>query len=255
MCCSEPLPRLQAPGEPGPAQQSHARPSPLRKAIQAIRAKSTIAAITAITTIAAISSVTAAALLASHVAFARDLGVVGPIYPIAEPSLIEVIQDKLRQMQASGALERLQQDSQARMRRQVEQPTPVAGITKATRARSYYFDPSIEVPYPILDLEGRVIVAPGTRVNPLDTVSLSRPLLFLDARDNAQLDRAQSLLREHKGRIKLILTGGSYLELMRRWKLSVFYDQQGHLTTQLGIRHVPALVSQDGKRLRIDELL
>ena len=31
--------------------------------------------------------------------------------------------------------------------------------------------------------------------------------------------------------------------------------QQGHLTTQLGIRHVPALVTQDGKRLRIDELL
>jgi conjugal transfer pilus assembly protein TraW len=55
--------------------------------------------------------------------------------------------------------------------------------------------------------------------------------------------------------VKLILTGGSYLDLMRRWKLAVFYDQQGHLTTQLGIRHVPALVTQDGKRLRIDELL
>ena len=252
MHCSEPLQRLEAPGEPVPGRHIHARPSPLRKAIQAIRARGTVAAIA---TIAAISTVTAAAALTSQNAFARDLGVVGPIYPIAEPSLIEVIQDKLRQMQASGALERLQQDSQTRMRRQVEQPTPVAGISKATRARSYYFDPSIEVPYPILDLEGRVIVAPGTRVNPLDTVSLSRPLLFLDARDKAQLERAQGLLREHKGQIKLILTGGSYLDLMRRWKLSVFYDQQGHLTTQLGIRHVPALVSQDGKRLRIDELL
>ena len=252
MRCSEPQPRLQAPGESALARQSHDWPSPLRKTIQAIRAKSTV---TTIAAIAAISTVTAAALLASHDAFARDLGVVGPTYPIAEPNLIEVIQDKLRQMQASGALERLQQDSQTRMRRQVEQPTPVAGITKATRARSYFFDPSIEVPYPILDLEGRVIVAPGTRVNPLDTVSLSRPLLFLDARDNAQLERAQGLLREHKGQLKLILTGGSYLELMRRWKLSVFYDQQGHLTSQLGIRHVPALVSQDGKRLRIDELL
>ena len=57
------------------------------------------------------------------------------------------------------------------------------------------------------------------------------------------------------GQVKLILTGGSYLDLMRRWKLAVFYDQQGHLTTQLGIQHVPALVTQDGKRLRIDELL
>jgi len=42
---------------------------------------------------------------------------------------------------------------------------------------------------------------------------------------------------------------------MRRWKRPVFFDQQGRLTTQLGIRHVPALVTQAGKRLHIDELL
>lgn len=198
---------------------------------------------------------TAMALLTTTAAHASDLGVIGPIYPIAEPSLIEVIQNKLRDMQTNGGLERLQRDSQARMRREVEQPTPVAGISKATRARSFHVDPSIEVPYPITDADGRVIVAPGTRINPLDTVSLSRPLLFIDARDSTQLERAQQLLGAHKGQVKLILTGGSYLELMRRWKRPVFFDQQGRLTTQLGIRHVPALVSQDGKRLRIDELL
>ena len=199
--------------------------------------------------------IAATILLASQFALARDLGVIGPVYAIAEPSLIEVIQAKLREMQANGALARLQRESQARIRREVEQPTPVAGITKTIRARTFHFDPSIEVQYPITDADGRVIVAPGTRVNPLDTVSLSRPLLFIDARDASQLDRAQRLLGERKGQMKLILTGGSYLDLMRRWKLSVFYDQQGHLTTQLGIRHVPALVTQDGNRLRIDELL
>ena len=202
-----------------------------------------------------ITAIAAIAVLASHCAQARDLGVIGPVYAIAEPSLLEVIQAKLRQMQANGDLSRLQRESQARIRREVEQPVPVAGITKTTRARSFHFDPSIEVPYPILDAEGRVIVAPGTRVNPLDTVSLSRPLLFIDARDSTQLDQAQRLLGERKGQVKLILTGGSYLDLMRRWKLAVFYDQQGQLSTQLGIRHVPALVTQDGKRLRIDELL
>ena len=200
------------------------------------------------------TAIAAIALITSH-AQARDLGVIGPVYAIAEPSLLEVIQAKLRQMQANGDLSRLQRESQARIRREVEQPVPVAGITKTTRARSFHFDPSIEVPYPITDAEGRVIVAPGTRVNPLDTVSLSRPLLFIDARDSTQLDQAQRLLGERKGQLKLILTGGSYLDLMRRWKLAVFYDQQGHLSNQLGIRHVPALVTQDGKRLRIDELL
>jgi hypothetical protein len=109
-----------------------------------------------------ITAIAAVALLASHCAHARDLGVIGPVYAIAEPSLLEVIQTKLRQMQANGDLSRLQRESQARIQREVEQPAPVPGITKTTRARSFHFDPSIEVPYPITDADGRVIVAPGT---------------------------------------------------------------------------------------------
>ena len=42
---------------------------------------------------------------------------------------------------------------------------------------------------------------------------------------------------------------------MRRWKRPVYFDQHGQLVERLGIRHLPALVSQDGKRLRIDEIL
>ena len=96
---------------------------------------------------------------------------------------------------------------------------------------------------------------PGTVVNPLDSVTLSQALLFIDARDREQVARARKLIDERQGKVKVILTGGSYLDLMRRWQRPVFYDQQGNLTTKLGIRQVPALVTQDGRRLRIDELL
>ena len=197
----------------------------------------------------------AAALLLSVTVRAQDLGVIGPIYPIAEPSLLEVILAKLREADANGVMARLQRDTQARVKRGIEQPAPVTGITKTTKARSFYYDPSIVVPYAITDADGKVIVAPGTKVNPLDTVSLSKRLLFIDARDAAQIGRARGILDEHGGKVKVILTGGSYLELMRHWKRPVFYDQQGQLTDQLGIRHVPALVTQEGRRLRIDEIL
>ena len=141
------------------------------------------------------------------------------------------------------------------MIRAIEDPAPIDTVTKTTRARSFHVDPSLVVPYAITDAEGRVIVAPGTRVNPLDTVSLSKQLLFFDARDAGQVTRAQAIVNEHQGKVKVILTGGSYLDLMRRWKRPVYFDQHGQLVQRLGIRHVPALVSQDGKRLRIDELL
>ncbi len=201
------------------------------------------------------TALVAAAILFSFAARAQDLGVIGPVYPIAEPSLLEVILSKLREAEATGVLARLQRDTQTKVKRGIEQPAPVARITKTTKARSFYYDPSIVVPYAITDAEGKVIVAPGTKVNPLDTVSLSKTLLFIDARDAAQVGRAGNILDEHGGKVKVILIGGSYLDLMRRWKRPVFFDQQGQLTDKLGIRHVPALVSQEGKRLRIDEIL
>lgn len=199
--------------------------------------------------------IAATAILWSICAGAQDLGRIGPVYPIAEPNLLDVILAKLKEAERSGALAKMQRDTQARVKRGIEQPAPVASITKATKVRSFYYDPSIVVPYAITDADGRLIVAPGTRVNPLDTVSLSKQLLFIDARDPAQIGRAKRILDERGGRLKVILTGGSYLDLMRRWKHPVFFDQQGSLAEKLGIRHVPALVSQEDRRLRIDELL
>lgn len=201
------------------------------------------------------TALVAVAILLSFAARAQDLGVIGPVYPIAEPSLLEVILSKLREAEATGVLARLQRDAQANAKRGIEEPAPVARITKTTKARSFYYDPSIVVPYAITDAEGNMIVFRGTKVNPLDTVSLSKALLFIDARDAAQVGRAGNILDERGGKVKVILTGGSYLDLMRRWKRPVFFDQQGSLTEKLGIRHVPALVTQEGKRLRIDELL
>jgi conjugal transfer pilus assembly protein TraW len=193
-------------------------------------------------------------LLAPAGAPAQDLGVIGPVYPIAEPSLLEVILAKLREAEASGALSKLQREAQSNAKRMVEHPAPVPTVTKTTRPRTYYYDPTIEVPYPVTDAEGAVIASAGTRVNPLDTVSLSKHLLFFDARDAEQLTRARQLLERYQGKVKLILTGGSHLDLARKWKQPIYYDQQGTLTDKLRIRQVPALVSQEGRRLRIDEI-
>jgi conjugal transfer pilus assembly protein TraW len=99
------------------------------------------------------------------------------------------------------------------------------------------------------------LFAAGTRKNPLDVVSLSKHLLFFDARDRRQVTRARELIARYAGKVKPILTGGSYLDLMKAWRIPVYYDQQGTLTRRFGIRQVPALVSQEGARLRIDEVV
>lgn len=194
------------------------------------------------------------ALLAAAPAHAADAGVIGPTYEITEPHLLRFIEQRLRQKEASGELRRLQEEARIRGIDAVRNPEPVAGLTTTQAKRTFYFDPTYVLDRNVSDAQGRLMFASGTRANPLDIVSLSRRLFFFDARDPRQVAQAHSLMKRYDGKVKPILTAGSYLDLMQAWRFPVYYDQHGLLTKRLGIRQVPALVSQEGKRLRIDEM-
>ena len=185
---------------------------------------------------------------------AADLGTLGPTYGIAEPHLLELIAQRLRDKQRSGELQRLMQEAQARGVESVKSPAPVAGLRTTRTARSYYVDPSFTLERNIVDAEGRLLFPAGTRKNPLEVVSMSKRLLFFDARDRRQVAQARELIARYDGKVKPILTAGSYLDLMQTWQVPVYFDQQGTLTRRLGIGQVPALVSQEGLKLRIDEM-
>jgi len=184
---------------------------------------------------------------------AEDLGTIGPVYAIEEPDLLQSLLARLREAEASGEISALQDTARRRIQAAIADPPPVAGISRAERTRHFYFDPSILVKAPVVDADGRVLVAPGTSINPLDYVILSTPLFFIDARDEAQVRAANQRLIADGGRLKLILTGGSWQALSKQQQRPVFYDQQGSLSRRFGISGVPALVTQEGRRLRIDE--
>ncbi|EER58745.1 type-F conjugative transfer system protein TraW [Acidovorax delafieldii 2AN] len=187
-------------------------------------------------------------------AHATDLGTLGPTYEIAEPHLLQMIEQRLREKERSGELARIEQDARARGTEAVRSPAPVAGVQTTAKPRTFYFDPTYTLDRNILGASGELMFAAGTKANPLDVVSLSRHLLFFDARDSRQVRQARELMVRYQGKVKPILTGGSYLDLMKSWRIPVYYDQQGLLTRRLGIAQVPALVSQEGRRLRIDEM-
>jgi conjugal transfer pilus assembly protein TraW len=197
---------------------------------------------------------TLVALAAAVRTSAEDLGTVGPTYAIEEPHLLNAIEQQLRAKEKSGELARLEEAAKQRIIDSIEHPMPLPGIRRTERARSFYLDPSIVARENITDTKGNIIVPAGTRANPLEIVSLSKHLLFFDGTDERQVERAHELIAHYQGKVKPILVAGSYLMLMQRWQLPVYFDQQGALTRKLGITQVPALVSQEGLQLRIDEL-
>ena len=106
--------------------------------------------------------VAALALLLAAPVHALDLGRVGPVWPVAEPDLLALIQSRLQEKQASGELARIQREFDARAHRTLESPAPVAGLARTRTPRSFLFDPTVTAPDTVRDPEGKVLVAAGT---------------------------------------------------------------------------------------------
>jgi len=192
-----------------------------------------------------------AGLLMAAPASARDYGQHGTVWSVIEPDLLEQIHARLTHLEKTGETAKLNEELKQRTIARVNRPEPVAGISAAAAARSWRFDPTISVERDIADDKGRVIVAAGTRVNPLDTVPLRVPLVFLDGDDPEQL--AWATRRYASTKAKLILVRGAPLELMKARQRRFYFDQGGNLVKHFGIRAVPATVKQQGRVLIITE--
>ena len=194
-----------------------------------------------------------AAMLLALPAAAKDLGVRGATWPVAEPDLLEEIEARLQEMQRSGELGRLEQEARERARRRLEEPNPVPGIAPAREQRNRLFDPATVVAQDIRTPDGVLIAAAGTRVNPLERLPLTRDLVFVDGRRAAEIAWALARERETGRPAKIVLLAGRPLDLMRRHRGPFFFDVGGRLAARFGIGLTPSVVEQEGVRLRITE--
>jgi conjugal transfer pilus assembly protein TraW len=183
---------------------------------------------------------------------ASDHGVVGQTFPVIETDLLSVIEQRLQNLQASGGIDRMNAEFARRAEAKVRRPTPVAGITPATQARVWAFDPTIVIEKDVKDQKGNFVARAGQTVNPLDFVAMHQALVFVDGDDKAQMEWATSQYSDLKA--KIILVSGSPIEEMTARKRRFYFDQEGRLTGKFGVRHTPALAEQDGKVIKVSEI-
>lgn len=183
-----------------------------------------------------------------------DLGVIGQTYEIAEPSMLENIHAKLKTAEENDELAKIEKDMKARFIAYANRPRGVSlPRTKAHKVR--YFDPTVRFAQSIKDHEGNVLWPAGTSVNPLDYIAMSQQWIFFNADDPDQAAWAQAYVKRYPEQVRLILTQGAVLELMETWGIRLYFDQGGKLVERFGIETLPSVISQDGKRLRIDEVV
>lgn len=190
-------------------------------------------------------------LLLSINAKAKDFGVVGRTSEIKEVDAIEEIKGKLSDMEARGELDEHNEKMKKEVSDRIKSPKSL-NLGRAGEVREY--DPTLEVKEDLRDARGIVFHRKGTKVNPLDMVSMPYELIFFDGEDEDQLKYVIKKYEESEIKPKLILTGGSPVTLEEEYKLDFYFDQRGVLIKQFGIKAVPAIVMQDGKVLKIREV-
>ncbi|WPY01946.1 Conjugal transfer protein TraW (plasmid) [Candidatus Trichorickettsia mobilis] len=214
----------------------------------------------------------------SSAVLAKDFGKQGATFEIKEEGFVAMMQRKLKGVNLADHEQKMKDLA----RKKVEEPTPVLGITRATRTVSHSFDPSYVLDEDVFLPCGKLLYPAGTKVNPLDHMEWGGRMVFIDGRDSAQIawakdnylktdetfDKNEDKLRQNlsiqntdnaahisaSSDTKIILTGGRPLELEREVGNLIYFDQFGELTGRFNIAHVPAIVEQDGKYLKVTEL-
>lgn len=181
---------------------------------------------------------------------AKDLGVRGAVWPVAEPDLLAEIEARLKELEVSGELDRMRTGALKAARRRIEAPGRVEGIGPARVHHTRLFDPSIELGHDVRTADGTLIAARGARINPLDVQPLTRDLLFIDGARPVEVSWAL----HHSRPARIVLVAGRPLDLMRTHGRRFFFDQGGRLSRRLGLRATPSVVTAQGSALRITEV-
>lgn len=175
----------------------------------------------------------------------KDLGVHGRLYEIKEEDMLSFIKRR-----AGGIdMRALRENMTRNLERAHEKLSVVSlGVPPAEEERTRYVDPSVNAPNPVYDLEGKIVSPAGT-VNPLEHVPLSKPILFF--RED-QAERLLGVISEKKP--VLMLTDGD-VRAASSLAGRMVYRANPFILERLRIEKTPSLVTQDGLRLKVREVV
>ncbi|BBO83249.1 hypothetical protein DSCO28_38150 [Desulfosarcina ovata subsp. sediminis] len=158
---------------------------------------------------------------------AKDLGRVGPVYPIIEKTVV------------------LSKNSQAQ---RDKPPTPLT-LPVASVETKHFLDLTYTVPWDITDAEGNIVYTKGYRYNPLKHRRF-RTMIIIDASEPDQLDWVDHAEDAADPMTRIVITRGDLAAVSRRFNRHV-YRLHPQVAKRFGIESVPTIVQQKGAILAV----
>ncbi len=188
----------------------------------------------------------------SVTSWAKDLGVFGAVYDIAEKDALKEIEEKAKETDVNRFIDRQE------LVRKLKSYAPddlraVKDIPPARKDRTFLVDMKYTLGLDIADEKGTVIYPKGYAFNPLSYVTYPKTIVVLNGASPAQLAWFKnSGLNEDLG-VKLLITDGSYAVLSKDLKRPVFYASKAVIDV-FQIEATPSVVKQKGTIMEVREV-
>ncbi|WP_135250268.1 hypothetical protein [Ramlibacter humi] len=190
-------------------------------------------------------------LAAIGAAQAGEIGRLGPTYAIQEvDGRVAADAQKARMAARSHEFEVKAREGS---RQFLDRLPPIKDMARVERSQRRFVDLVHVVPQDVQDSQGRVVLKAGTSVNYGHRARFDGLLYLFDGGDPRQVALLERLWNA-KLKVQPILVAGSYTQLVKRFRRPFYYDYGGAISRKLTVTRVPALVGQDGNRLRIEEI-
>lgn len=172
---------------------------------------------------------------------------VGPVYEPDEPDLLKEIETRIAAYDWDKDIQRIRSNV---LNRQGSGELP-----RALGDETYLVDPSITLQEDVAGPNGRLLAAGGSKLNPLEYMTLSKAYIAFDPLSSGQRQQVRSWLSEHDTAFLLVTrlpqSGDGLVRLEQEFGRPV-HELNSLLISRLQLRAVPSLVTQQGNRLKIE---
>jgi conjugal transfer pilus assembly protein TraW len=197
-----------------------------------------------------IFAITAVLLLFAQPVPAEVLGTYGATYKIAEKDAVADIKEHAKKVNWKEVFSKKKMDRKVKEYR----PSRLPNIPVATENRTFLRDMTYTLPTDIPDGKGGIAYPKGYTFNPLEYLTLNKIIVFINGSDKKQVRWFEKSPYLKDIKTMLIITDGSYYELIKRFKRPVYHAVR-HICERFGIEHVPSVAVQKGKYMEISEIV
>ena len=180
-------------------------------------------------------------------ALAKDLGTYGATYPIMEGDAIA----QLKKAIAKYDWEKFKNKQKGKIKNY--KPQDLVDLPTAREDKVFKVDMTGTIKEDIVGKDGEVIYPKGYRYNPMEYVFMRRIIVFINGKDEKQIEWYKQSPYPTDMRTMLLITDGSYLNVRKKLNALAVYYANKEIIERMGIKAVPSVAVQKGTELEVRE--